>query len=168
MAPAALPETPGAAGELLTPQSDAKRVTRWAPVTPTTAPARLHFDDEFMTPTRVKTPSTKIKTVETDGHRLDQRSKQVAYGKATLGYLLCKKAAKDLPAEKQLELPRTPRESQKCSKRCWDAQIRDWRVKLHGKRDVGGFSLLRALIVVLRVRSQERRRVETGARTVSS
>lgn len=130
-----LPAT-GGDGFMYTPQSHVKYSTfgtarSWVPTTPTTAPARLHFDDDFMTPTRAKTPSTKVKTVETDGRRLGQRSKQVTYGKATLGYLLCKKVAKDAPAEKLAELPRTPRESQKCSKRCWDAQVRDWRVKLH-------------------------------------
>ncbi len=84
-----------------------------------------------MTPMRAKTPSTKLKAVETDSRRLGQRGKQIQYGKSTLGYRLCRIVSateEDAPAD----LPRTPKEGQKCSKRCWDAQVREWRVKLHG------------------------------------
>lgn len=92
-----------------------------------TAPARISSNIyPEMTPMRAKTPATKIKTVETDKRRLGQRSKQIVYGKSTLGYLLYKNKDFQQPEPNQ-ELPKTPRESQKCSKRCWDAQIREWR-----------------------------------------
>lgn len=63
--------------------------------TPFTAPARIHQRDESqqqapMTPMRAKTPSTKVKTQETDKRRLGQRAKQVLYGKSTLGYRMCR------------------------------------------------------------------------------
>jgi hypothetical protein len=89
--------------------------------------------DDFMmmTPMRARTPSTKVKTVETDKRRLGQRSKQVQYGKSTLGYRLYKLQEVSLSMDDSDSRPRTPREQQKCSKRCWDAQVRDWRVKLH-------------------------------------
>jgi len=118
-------------GLLVTPNGDGKRI-RYGPNTPTTAPPRMHGNaDDLMTPMRAKTPATKIKTLETDRRRLGQRGKQINYGKATLGYLMCKASNKDVSADKLAELPRTPRDSQKCSKRCWDAQVRDWRVRLH-------------------------------------
>lgn len=124
-----------AAAEVQTPTTvEVKRSVRWVPETPTTAPARMHAHgggDDLMTPMRAKTPSTKVKTLETDRRRLGQRAKQINYGKATLGYLLCKEQTRDAPPERLAELPRTPREAQKCSKRCWDAQVRDWRVRLH-------------------------------------
>ncbi len=64
--------------------------------TPFTAPARMHASFANpnaappMTPMRAKTPSTKVKTQETDKRRLGQRAKQVMYGKSTLGYRLCR------------------------------------------------------------------------------
>lgn len=120
--------------------------------TPYTAPARMHnvrngggpgnANDSITTPTRGRTPATKIKTVETDKRRLDQRAKQVVYGKATLGYRLAKmhdamsglaivNGGEETSATSTTNAPRTPRSDQKCSKRCWDAQVREWRVRLH-------------------------------------
>ncbi len=134
--PSTIARGSAAAADIQTPTTvEVKRSVRWAPQTPTTAPARMHVNanDDLMTPMRAKTPSTKVKTLETDRRRLGQRAKQINYGKATLGYLLCKAQAKDATAtpERLAELPRTPREAQKCSKRCWDAQVREWRVRLH-------------------------------------
>ncbi len=116
------PETPGSVASVWSVRA-----------TPCTAPARLHAArraDDLMTPMRAKTPATKLKTVETDSRRLSQRGKQIQYGKSTLGYRMCRIVSateEDAPAD----LPKTPKEGQKCSKRCWDAQVREWRVKLH-------------------------------------
>lgn len=71
-----------------TPNADE---TEWSVInTPFTAPARLHQREPMHTPMRAKTPSTKVKTQETDKRRLGQRAKQVLYGKSTLGYRLCR------------------------------------------------------------------------------
>ena len=128
-------QSPSSPVEASTPAS-AQRGGRWGVgagmVTPATAPARMRRDDQqqMATPMRLRTPSTKIKTQETDKRRLGQRGKQIQYGKSTLGYRLCRiQSATD--DEAPADLPRTPREGQKCSKRCWDAQVREWRVKLH-------------------------------------
>ena len=101
------------------------------PFTPSTAPARMrHGGDDSVTPmySAKRTPSTRIKTEETDDRRLGQREKQIQYGKATLGYRLSQLQAS---RDDEDAAARTPRASQKCSKRCWDAQVREWRVKLH-------------------------------------
>jgi hypothetical protein len=37
-------------------------------------------------------------------------------------FIALQASAHDESTDKLAELPRTPRESQKCSKRCWDAQ----------------------------------------------
>lgn len=123
-----------------------------APVTPMTAPARLAWTT---TPSFRQTPSVAAtvgkapKPQETDARRLEQRGKQIAFGKATLGYKLWKlqceigstlkersphgEIAKHATTNSDADnnIPRTPRCEQRCSKRAWDAQVRDWRVRLH-------------------------------------
>jgi hypothetical protein len=97
------------------------------PFTPSTAPARMRHGGDEESPTPHRTPGTRPKAAETDDRRLGQREKQLAYGKATLGYRLSQLAA----AQSDEGAARTPRAGQKCSKRCWDAQVREWRVRLH-------------------------------------
>lgn len=65
----------------------------------------------------------------TDDRRLEQRQKQVEYGKNTIGYdryisLVPKHARKKGD-------PVTPDRNLKCSKRCWDGLVRAWRRNLH-------------------------------------
>ncbi|KAK9914794.1 hypothetical protein WJX75_000623 [Coccomyxa subellipsoidea] len=73
---------------------------------------------------------------ETDPHRLEQRLRQITYGKNTLGYASYTKA---IPKEKRRRPkkgeenthPTTPDIHQMCSKRAFDGQVRKWRRQLH-------------------------------------
>lgn len=66
---------------------------------------------------------------ETDPRRLEQRQKQIDYGKNTVGYQAYLTA---IPKNKRRrENPKTPNKHQSCSKRSWDGQIRKWRRSLH-------------------------------------
>jgi len=66
---------------------------------------------------------------ETDPHRLDQRLKQVQFGKNTKGYAAyCQAILRDARANKD---PQTPEYDQLCSKRSWDGQVSKWRRLLH-------------------------------------
>jgi len=80
-------------------------------------------------------PQTEIKVKkapkpkEDDTHRLQQREKQLEFGKNTLGY---KNYRELVPKKKRTrDEPQTPDKYQKCSKRSWDGQIRKWRRLLH-------------------------------------
>ncbi|KAI9092168.1 histone RNA hairpin-binding protein RNA-binding domain-containing protein [Phlyctochytrium arcticum] len=65
----------------------------------------------------------------TDERRLEQRQKQIDYGKNTVGY---KRYIAMVPKHKRKRGdPETPKKHAKCSKRCWDGLIRHWRRKLH-------------------------------------
>jgi len=77
--------------------------------------------------TNVKKATAKPK--EDDPHRLQQREKQIEFGKNTDGY----KRYREITAKKKRtrEEPQTPDKHQKCSKRSWDGQIRKWRRLLH-------------------------------------
>eukprot|EP00667_Euglena_gracilis_P015746 EG_transcript_16395 len=70
--------------------------------------------------------------VESDVHKIEQRLKQIGYGKSTKGY---KNYLRLVPMEKREpdheEHPSTPRADQKCSKRSWDMQLKNWRRLLH-------------------------------------
>jgi len=69
------------------------------------------------------------KEKETDPHRLDQRLKQVQFGKNTKGYAAyCQAILRDARANKD---PQTPEYDQLCSKRSWDGQVSKWRRLLH-------------------------------------
>jgi len=69
------------------------------------------------------------KSKEDDGHRLQQREKQIEFGKNTDGY---KRYREDVPKKRRTrDEPQTPDKYQKCSKRSWDGQIRKWRRLLH-------------------------------------
>uniref|UniRef100_A0A7S1TE51 Histone RNA hairpin-binding protein RNA-binding domain-containing protein n=1 Tax=Compsopogon caeruleus TaxID=31354 RepID=A0A7S1TE51_9RHOD len=66
---------------------------------------------------------------EEDRHRLKQRTRQIDFGKNTLGY---QRYRERVPLEARTrEDPWTPRKEQKCSKRSWDGQVRKWRNQLH-------------------------------------
>ncbi|EIE19396.1 hypothetical protein COCSUDRAFT_44731 [Coccomyxa subellipsoidea C-169] len=75
-------------------------------------------------------------TRETDPHRLEQRLRQITYGKNTLGYASYTKA---VPKDKRKRAkkgeenthPVTPDIHQMCSKRAFDGQVRKWRRQLH-------------------------------------
>eukprot|EP01012_Entosiphon_sulcatum_P048083 TRINITY_DN660_c0_g1_i1.p1 TRINITY_DN660_c0_g1~~TRINITY_DN660_c0_g1_i1.p1 ORF type:complete len:263 (+),score=37.01 TRINITY_DN660_c0_g1_i1:64-852(+) len=65
-------------------------------------------------------------------HKINQRMKQIQYGKNTIGYHMYIQA---IPVEQREEgnerHPVTPRVDQQCSKRNWDAQVQKWRRDLH-------------------------------------
>ncbi|KAL5036621.1 hypothetical protein BDV3_005807 [Batrachochytrium dendrobatidis] len=61
--------------------------------------------------------------------RLEQRQKQIDYGKNTVGY---RRYLECVPKNKrQRGDPETPERHSKCSKRAWDAHVRSWRRRLH-------------------------------------
>ncbi|CAM9677089.1 unnamed protein product [Chrysoparadoxa australica] len=68
--------------------------------------------------------------VETDPHRLEQRQKQIDYGKNTEGY---QRYIKCVPKKRRRYHvdPVTPDKTKACSKRQFDGLIRVWRRKLH-------------------------------------
>ncbi|KAH6592547.1 hypothetical protein BASA50_007996 [Batrachochytrium salamandrivorans] len=83
--------------------------------------------------------------------RLEQRQKQIDYGKNTIGYL---RYLECIPKNKRRKGdPETPERHRKCSKRAWDAHVRSWRRRLHqydppgdssfdGEVDVGQHAVL--------------------------
>jgi len=80
-------------------------------------------------------PTTELKVdkiakpKEDDSHRLQQREKQIEFGKNTDGY---KRYREEVPKKRRTrDEPQTPDKYQKCSKRSWDGQIRKWRRLLH-------------------------------------
>lgn len=70
--------------------------------------------------------------IETDEHKIQQRLKQIGFGKSTKGYetyvTLVAKHVREIDNE---DHPVTPRANQKCSKRSWDGQLKKWRRLLH-------------------------------------
>lgn len=72
------------------------------------------------------------KGIETDPRRLEQRQKQIDFGKNTPGYAAYIKA---VPRKERLHdddrHPTTPKKHQECSKRSFDGQIKKWRRLLH-------------------------------------
>ncbi|KAL2919720.1 hypothetical protein HK105_200634 [Polyrhizophydium stewartii] len=64
-----------------------------------------------------------------EARRLEQRQKQIDYGKNTIGY---RNYINSVPKNKRRKgEPETPDKHSKCSKRAWDAQVRSWRRRLH-------------------------------------
>jgi hypothetical protein len=62
-------------------------------------------------------------------HRLEQRQRQIDFGKNTLGYV---NYLKQVPKnQRKTGDPRTPDPRRECSKRSFDGLIRSWRRKLH-------------------------------------
>eukprot|EP01120_Amphizonella_sp_Union-15-10_P013000 TRINITY_DN594_c0_g1_i2.p1 TRINITY_DN594_c0_g1~~TRINITY_DN594_c0_g1_i2.p1 ORF type:complete len:316 (-),score=26.35 TRINITY_DN594_c0_g1_i2:161-1108(-) len=98
-----------------TPKSKSRKAGESVPVTPISTPMR--------------SASKTVKATETDPRRLQQRQKQINYGYSTEGY---SNYVAQYPKEKRSKgMPKTPDKLQRCSKRCWDAQIRRWRRQLH-------------------------------------
>jgi hypothetical protein len=64
-----------------------------------------------------------------ESERLHARQKQIALGKATVGYQRYTTLVSH--AERGPQHPRTPDPKQSCSKRSWDGQVRKWRRALH-------------------------------------
>jgi len=74
--------------------------------------------------------------METNIDTLVRRQKQITYGKRTKGY---ENYLKAIPKEQRTtHHPRTPEKYQKCSRRCYDGQIKVWRLLLHAFDDVKG------------------------------
>eukprot|EP00908_Phaeocystis_cordata_P003871 Transcript_1425.p5 GENE.Transcript_1425~~Transcript_1425.p5 ORF type:complete len:269 (-),score=89.39 Transcript_1425:792-1598(-) len=71
---------------------------------------------------------------ETDARKLEQRQKQIGYGKNSIAY---QNYVREVPKyERSFDLintthPRTPDIQQDCSKRQFDGQIKAWRRQLH-------------------------------------
>jgi hypothetical protein len=66
---------------------------------------------------------------ETDHHRVNQRQKQIDYGKNTFGYeRYIELVSRD---QRKKDDPQTPDVKQVCSKRRWDGKVRKWRRLLH-------------------------------------
>jgi hypothetical protein len=76
--------------------------------------------------------ATKQPVEELTEHKLQQRDKQIALGKATEAY---KRYAAEVPREARvrgkIEHPMTPDRSAQCSKRSWVGQVSKWRRQLH-------------------------------------
>ncbi|KXS18886.1 hypothetical protein M427DRAFT_29346 [Gonapodya prolifera JEL478] len=61
--------------------------------------------------------------------KLEQRLKQIGYGKNTIGYF---RYTRLVPRESRRKGdPQTPDKDFECSKRCWDGLVRAWRRRLH-------------------------------------
>lgn len=108
--------------------------------TPMTAPAQSRRALAFPSPggsvvrnMQKQPPATTqkvgLKQKETDDRRIRQRAKQISYGENTLGFKIAHHPKLSLMCGKSV--PRAPAKDQKCSKRCWDAQVRRWRLLLH-------------------------------------
>jgi len=66
---------------------------------------------------------------EKDEHRLQQRQKQIEFGKNTIGY---DNYTKKIPkARRKRGDPQTPDKYDTCSKRAWDGRVKVWRRALH-------------------------------------
>jgi len=69
------------------------------------------------------------KEMETDPTVLARREKELQYGKTTENYL---KYRELMPKEQRLDwMPRTPNKYEKCSRRKWDGQVKNWKVRFH-------------------------------------
>ncbi|XP_029639974.1 histone RNA hairpin-binding protein isoform X1 [Octopus sinensis] len=67
--------------------------------------------------------------IESDPNILMRRQKDIDYGMNTIGY---DNYVKVIPRHKRKKThPKTPNKYQKCSRRSWDGQMRNWRIALH-------------------------------------
>ncbi|KAJ3341834.1 hypothetical protein HDU93_003955 [Gonapodya sp. JEL0774] len=61
--------------------------------------------------------------------KMEQRQKQIVYGKNTIGYF---RYTRLVPRDARRKGdPSTPDKNLECSKRCWDGLVRAWRRRLH-------------------------------------
>lgn len=82
--------------------------------------------------TSCKGPALQVEEREKDPKRLQQRQKQIEYGKNTVGYTLYTQAVpKEARQRRNPKHPETPDKTLKCSKRGWDGVVRQWRRRLH-------------------------------------
>ncbi|KAJ3160321.1 cysteinyl-tRNA synthetase [Geranomyces michiganensis] len=67
--------------------------------------------------------------MNSEARRMEQRQKQIDYGKNTSGY---QRYISIVPKNRRKRSdPETPKRETRCSKRCWDGLIRQWRRELH-------------------------------------
>lgn len=72
-----------------------------------------------------------VDTFQAD-RRLQQRLKQVAFGKSTVGYqCYTEQVPHGMRDPDNPDHPTTPRIDYPCSKRMWDRGLRQWRRSLH-------------------------------------
>lgn len=90
---------------------------------------------EFFTPPppcESEEDSAAREAIELDEHKIQQRLKQIGFGKSTKGYEnYLTLVSKHLREPENEDHPATPRANQKCSKRSWDGQLKKWRRLLH-------------------------------------
>eukprot|EP01127_Copromyxa_protea_P009910 TRINITY_DN2375_c0_g1_i1.p1 TRINITY_DN2375_c0_g1~~TRINITY_DN2375_c0_g1_i1.p1 ORF type:complete len:366 (+),score=100.63 TRINITY_DN2375_c0_g1_i1:52-1149(+) len=112
-----------------TAKNPAKVVEKTVAAAPVSSPLPSASSTPASAPASAPTSTKKIPERESDLHRLEQRQKQIDYGKKTVGY---ERFNSMFPKDKREPgHPVTPRKNQKCSKRSWDGQIRKWRRELH-------------------------------------
>ncbi|CAF0721114.1 unnamed protein product [Adineta ricciae] len=83
-----------------------------------------------------------LQEVEGDPHTLRQRTKEILKGKMSESYAAYI-AKYPIKKQRRRECPATPNKYRKCSRRCFDGQLRTWRRNLHqfdedGKQDLAG------------------------------
>ncbi|UJR21655.1 hypothetical protein I4U23_024732 [Adineta vaga] len=83
-----------------------------------------------------------LQEVESDPHTLRQRTKEILKGKMSESYAAYI-AKYPIKKQRRRECPATPNKYRKCSRRCFDGQLRTWRRNLHqfdeeGKQDMVG------------------------------
>ncbi|KAJ3005279.1 hypothetical protein HKX48_000769, partial [Thoreauomyces humboldtii] len=74
-------------------------------------------------------PMSAQAALNSEERRMEQRQKQIDYGKNTTGY---QRYIQMVPRHRRKRTdPETPKKETRCSKRCWDGLIRQWRRELH-------------------------------------
>jgi hypothetical protein len=105
------------------------------PPTPPKTPSYTNnpYSLEHFTPPIVVNPGDQSDgELEDDEHKIQQRLKQIGFGKSTKGYeSYVTLVGKHLRERDNEDHPVTPRANQKCSKRSWDGQLKKWRRQLH-------------------------------------
>ncbi|CAF1094426.1 unnamed protein product [Adineta steineri] len=71
-----------------------------------------------------------LQEVESDPHTLRQRTKEILKGKMSDSYATYI-AKYPIKKQRRRECPATPNKYRKCSRRCFDGQLRTWRRNLH-------------------------------------